>query len=250
MGYRLYNPITKKVIFSRDVIFEENESWNWDQTKASRSAELISEEETREVATEPQIPRDQQTPQRGSSSPQRYDAPLPIERDFSDMMPRRTCSLEDLYENTEQVEEDVTLYCLLMTSDPIVIGEEIWMNVRARQVLRFFMGDTAFTWSSKKQAIVTLSSCEAEYVATCSAVCHETLNSSQLTVSLSSASRLLIPLALGLCLNEVQSHQISNGDLVPIGGDPPLFPLDSTSIDCETQLSLSFRCITRLEQFE
>ncbi|TXG72507.1 hypothetical protein EZV62_001086 [Acer yangbiense] len=79
-------------------------------TKASRSTELISEEETREVATEPQIPRDQQTPQRGSSSPQRYDAPLPIERDFSDMMPRGTRSLEDLYENTEQVEEDITLY--------------------------------------------------------------------------------------------------------------------------------------------
>ncbi|KAK0579794.1 hypothetical protein LWI29_031544 [Acer saccharum] len=123
MGYRLYNPITKKVIFSRDVIFEENESWNWDQTKASRSAELISEEETREVATEPQIPRDQQTPQRGSTSPQRYDTPLPIERDFSDMMPRGTRSLEDLYENTEQVEEDITLYCLLMTSDPVSFEE-------------------------------------------------------------------------------------------------------------------------------
>ncbi|TXG57059.1 hypothetical protein EZV62_018372 [Acer yangbiense] len=123
MGYRLYNPVTKKVIFSRDVIFEENESWNWDQTKASRSAELMPEEETREMATEPQIPRDQQTPQRGSSSPQRYDASLPIERDFSDMMPRGTRSLEDLYENTEQVEEDVTLYCLLMTSDPVSFEE-------------------------------------------------------------------------------------------------------------------------------
>ncbi|XP_057775544.1 secreted RxLR effector protein 161-like [Salvia miltiorrhiza] len=32
----------------------------------------------------------------------------------------------------------------------------------------FFMGATAFTWMSKKQPIVTLSTCEAEYVATTS----------------------------------------------------------------------------------
>ena len=34
------------------------------------------------------------------------------------------------------------------------------------------MGDTAFTWISKKQPIVTLSICEAEYVAATSSVCH------------------------------------------------------------------------------
>ncbi|KAG6534992.1 hypothetical protein ZIOFF_008906 [Zingiber officinale] len=36
----------------------------------------------------------------------------------------------------------------------------------------FFMGDTTFTWMSKKQPIVTLSTCEAEYVAATSCVCH------------------------------------------------------------------------------
>jgi len=30
-AYRLYNPITKKIITSRDVVFEENKSWNWDK---------------------------------------------------------------------------------------------------------------------------------------------------------------------------------------------------------------------------
>ncbi|XP_042056179.1 secreted RxLR effector protein 161-like [Salvia splendens] len=34
----------------------------------------------------------------------------------------------------------------------------------------FYMGDTTFTWMSKKQPIVTLSTCEAEYVAV--SVCH------------------------------------------------------------------------------
>ncbi|KAA0050234.1 putative copia-type polyprotein [Cucumis melo var. makuwa] len=36
----------------------------------------------------------------------------------------------------------------------------------------FFIGNTAFTWSSKKQPIVTLSTCEAEYVVAASCVCH------------------------------------------------------------------------------
>ncbi|XP_050939142.1 uncharacterized mitochondrial protein AtMg00810-like [Cucumis melo] len=36
----------------------------------------------------------------------------------------------------------------------------------------FFIGNIAFTWSSKNQPIVTLSTCEAEYVAAASCVCH------------------------------------------------------------------------------
>jgi len=36
----------------------------------------------------------------------------------------------------------------------------------------FFMSNTAFTWLSKKQPIVTLSTCEAEYVAASLSVCH------------------------------------------------------------------------------
>jgi hypothetical protein len=30
-GYRLFNPITKKVVISRDVIFEEEKQWDWDE---------------------------------------------------------------------------------------------------------------------------------------------------------------------------------------------------------------------------
>ncbi|KAE8673808.1 hypothetical protein F3Y22_tig00111772pilonHSYRG00252 [Hibiscus syriacus] len=45
-------------------------------------------------------------------------------------------------------------------------------NRRSTTGFVFFMGDTTFTWMSKKQPIVTLSTCEAEYVAATSCVCH------------------------------------------------------------------------------
>ena len=35
------------------------------------------------------------------------------------------------------------------------------------------MGGTTFTWVSKKLSIITLSTCEAEYVAVTSRVCYE-----------------------------------------------------------------------------
>lgn len=32
-AYRLYNPLTEKIVISRDVVFEENECWNWGRSK-------------------------------------------------------------------------------------------------------------------------------------------------------------------------------------------------------------------------
>ncbi|GKE63375.1 retrovirus-related pol polyprotein from transposon TNT 1-94, partial [Tanacetum coccineum] len=43
---------------------------------------------------------------------------------------------------------------------------------RSTSEFLFFLGNNAFTWSLKKQPIVTLSSCEAEYIAATSCVCH------------------------------------------------------------------------------
>ena len=52
-----------------------------------------------------------------------------------------------------------------------MIELEIWM-IESTIDFVFYMGDTIFTWSSKKQSIVTLSTCEAEYVAITSCVYH------------------------------------------------------------------------------
>ncbi|PNX74620.1 putative LRR receptor-like protein kinase, partial [Trifolium pratense] len=45
-AYKLYNPKEKKIIVSRDVVFEENKSWNWDKKgEASKIVDHISDSE-------------------------------------------------------------------------------------------------------------------------------------------------------------------------------------------------------------
>jgi hypothetical protein len=36
----------------------------------------------------------------------------------------------------------------------------------------FYMGEITFTWNLKKKPIIILSTCEAEYIATTTCVCH------------------------------------------------------------------------------
>lgn len=41
-GYRLYDPVSKKVLTNRDVVFDENGEWNWNkELKESSGEELI-----------------------------------------------------------------------------------------------------------------------------------------------------------------------------------------------------------------
>ena len=40
-GYRLYDPITKQVIISKDVVFEEEESWDWSSTEKESTLKVL-----------------------------------------------------------------------------------------------------------------------------------------------------------------------------------------------------------------
>ncbi|KAF8377730.1 hypothetical protein HHK36_031114 [Tetracentron sinense] len=46
-AYKLYNPLTNKVVVSRDVIFSEEETWNWDKEEKIKENRIeIEEQET------------------------------------------------------------------------------------------------------------------------------------------------------------------------------------------------------------
>ena len=166
MGYKLYNPITKKVIMSRDVIFEEDKSWEWNddqETVKWINIDLILEgeevptvlvEEPIVPATEPQSPvimpavepqspvhkfpvfNKRNTPGASSSTPPSTT---------SSEGPRRMRNLEELYDAT-QVMEDTTLFCFFTDSDPLsfneAITEEKWIKAMDEEIHAIEKNDT------------------------------------------------------------------------------------------------------------
>ena len=55
-AYKLFNPLTKKIVISRDVIFDEESIWNWD---GQQSTPIILDNEVEEESQQPphqQIP--------------------------------------------------------------------------------------------------------------------------------------------------------------------------------------------------
>ncbi|KAK4395665.1 Retrovirus-related Pol polyprotein from transposon RE2 [Sesamum angolense] len=96
-GYRIYNLKTKKLIISRDVEFDEDAMWNWDEEKIERQSVMIPKETPPQQQQEEGIDqaemerRSQQAP----GSPRR---PPPSEEIEEETPPRRTKLLSDIYE--------------------------------------------------------------------------------------------------------------------------------------------------------
>ena len=49
-GYKLYDPRSRQVSISRDVIYDENGSWNWNSTSSESQSRILLEEETPSTA--------------------------------------------------------------------------------------------------------------------------------------------------------------------------------------------------------
>ncbi|KAF7124908.1 hypothetical protein RHSIM_Rhsim12G0120600 [Rhododendron simsii] len=263
MGYKLYNPITQKVIFSRDVIFEENESWSWDQTEATRNIELTLEDEEQENGFE-KCPYEHALYMKKETDGSQLYVCLYVDdliftgnnlamfKTFKKTMFQEfemtdielmahflgiemTQSEEGIFISQSRYATEILKKYGMETCNPVTTPVDSGLELKksdtgnvdltyfkslvgslryltSKRILRyikgthsdglfyqlggdlnrsgyldsdwgrdlderksttgfvFFIGDTAFTWTSTKQAIMTLSSCEAEYVAANSAV--------------------------------------------------------------------------------
>ncbi|GJR83923.1 retrovirus-related pol polyprotein from transposon TNT 1-94 [Tanacetum coccineum] len=119
-GYKLYNAITRKVVVSRDVEYDEEGSWDWSIKESERYdfLPMSDEEETCESGEEVQQPQSPiTTPIQDSPSSSCEGEP-------------KTRSLQELYEVTDEI----PILCLYADCEPLVF-EEAMKSMKWRQVM-------------------------------------------------------------------------------------------------------------------
>jgi hypothetical protein len=112
IGYKQYNLITKKVIMSKDIIFEEDKTWQCNKNKKEVkciSIDLIIEDELEVprilikgpivLAEEPQTPSHRFRVFNKRNKPSSRSSLLPSSTSLSEE-PRRMRNIEDLYDVT------------------------------------------------------------------------------------------------------------------------------------------------------
>ena len=134
-AYKLYNPITKKLMISRDVKFREEESWDWKEEK--KNGEFVHvdlDEETdipavqnEEVTTPPTSPV---SPSSNSISPSTSSSESPH---------LKTRRLSDIYRASMNfLEEDYAIFALFADADPInseeASKEEKWKQAMDQEM--------------------------------------------------------------------------------------------------------------------
>ncbi|KAJ7961681.1 Retrovirus-related Pol polyprotein from transposon TNT 1-94 [Quillaja saponaria] len=131
-GYKLYNPRNGKIIVSRDVEFNEDETWEWD----------VQEEENYNFFPYFEEEQDIEAPLEAITL---LPSPTPSSEKSSSEGSPKTRSLIDLYENTEVI-EDVNLFCLVADSEPLFFEEaendKKWRQAMDEEIIAIEKNDT------------------------------------------------------------------------------------------------------------
>lgn len=143
-AYRLYDPSKKKIIVSRDVIFEEEKGWCWEKTDEGL---MKDQEETFTVHYGEESPQAENSNQNesfddlqgGNSSPHSPTTPSTLSSSSPDTggsgsssgsssspdsenAERKFRSLQEIYDSTREVEEEAGL-CFLSSEEPATYEE-------------------------------------------------------------------------------------------------------------------------------
>ena len=127
-AYRVFNPVSKKLTISRDVIFDEQAAWDWKNGNESSTItydNTLLEEETNTVPED--VPED--VPPQVS----------PTSASSSESAPRKTRGLDEIYGRTRRIlEEEFSDFALFMENDPVTfeeaVKEEKWREAMKQEM--------------------------------------------------------------------------------------------------------------------
>ncbi|KAF2297197.1 hypothetical protein GH714_019277 [Hevea brasiliensis] len=170
-AYKMYNPNTKKIAISRDVICDEASTWKG--TKGAQQQILADFDEETGEGQQP-VENVQQHVQDEQVTEQSQQA-VPGSEPRSPRLRRRPVWMHD-YEQSMMLEFDMSdlgkmHYFLGIEVVQSTVGIFILQRKYAQEVLDRFQMKGAVSWSLKKSAIVTLSTTEVEFVTATTCAC-------------------------------------------------------------------------------
>ncbi|CAL9026795.1 unnamed protein product [Prunus brigantina] len=140
-GYRVFDPVTRKLILSRDVVFDEGATWNWKEA-AENSVIMVNEEEQ---------PRNSQVEVFETPTGNRNSGFRPIELGSYEGSSRASSSLEasQNFDHTPlkwRKLDDILAQCNLCTIEPEkfdeAVKDESWMKAMKDELNMIEKNDT------------------------------------------------------------------------------------------------------------
>ncbi|KAG8478853.1 hypothetical protein CXB51_028662 [Gossypium anomalum] len=135
-AYTLYNPLTKKVIISRDVKFDETDYWRWSEEKKKIEGLFFSDDKDDDFINQEQGDDQSPPPSPVATTPTTSSSPASSNTSNSEEAPARMRSLRDIYEVTEPIEIilDYSLFCLITECD-LIIYEDAIKDIRWKKAM-------------------------------------------------------------------------------------------------------------------
>ncbi|XP_077239797.1 uncharacterized protein LOC143880706 [Tasmannia lanceolata] len=118
-SYKLFNPMTKKIFISRDVKFNEEECWNWNQSEKKKKVlvDMDESKDTHDGGIE-ESEEDMAPPITPYSSPSSSAPSSSSSSTSPNSPPRKTKSIREIYEKSRRIiDEELANFALFADPD-------------------------------------------------------------------------------------------------------------------------------------
>lgn len=135
-AYKLFNPLTKKIITSKDVIFDEQNTWNWSKNCSRQQLLPVffdgeNEEERQQQPLQQQIPianvpENEPTPSAAETSPTAADSTDAVAKSRLRRVQKRLGWMTDFeVPKIDQYEDPLTYFTLFSDCDPTIFEDAV-----------------------------------------------------------------------------------------------------------------------------